>query len=49
VRTRNAQFLAELLRVDLKLKTESKIIRNIKFDQGWHNFTKDQVKSQAEK
>ena len=41
--------MAELLRVDLKLKTESKLMRNINFDQGWQNFSKDQVKALAEK
>ena len=48
-KTRDSKFLAELIRVDLKLKTESKQIRNLKLDQDWVNQTKNQVSSAAEK
>lgn len=48
-RTRDSAFLAELIRVDLKLKTESKQIRSVKFDAEWRDATKDQVQTLAEK
>lgn len=35
---RDAVFLAELMRVDLKMKTESKQIRNLKIESEWRNF-----------
>ena len=38
--TQDSRLLAELIRVDLKSKAESKQIRNIKFQEPWVDLNK---------
>ena len=48
-RTKDPGFLSELIRVDLKAKTEAKQIRNLKFDKKFAGLSRDEVKALLQK